>query len=92
MTPDPAFKIFYNGFIFQFKLFLVHRNNAYLISNLLSELRLSQKNNFTAKFPPEDFIRNFKSDNMKIVLADFRRLNANSRRIHYYSFIHTMVK
>jgi hypothetical protein len=35
------------------------------------------------KFPPEDFIRNFKSDNMKIVLADFRRLNADSRRIHY---------
>ena len=37
----------------------------------------------TAKFSPEDYIRNFKSDNMKIVLADFRRLNADSRRRPY---------
>ena len=35
------------------------------------------------KFFPEDYIRNFKADNMKIVLADFRRLNADSRRVHH---------
>ena len=35
------------------------------------------------KFFPEDYIRNLKVDNMKIVLADFRRLNADSRRVHY---------
>ena len=35
------------------------------------------------RFFPEDYIRNFKADNMKIVLADFRRLNADSRRVHY---------
>ena len=27
------------------------------------------------KFFPEDYIRNFKADNMKIVLADFRRVH-----------------